>query len=721
MTWADLLADQPIDSPDNDLLDRAGFAKLLANAIVEGDHETAGVYAVCGDWGAGKTSLAKLIERELIDRANVGWFEPWMVGTSEALAREFFVTLTQAQADAPKQAGQRWRAEPLVRYGGLVLEAVAAAGTAIDKPTLVMIAAAKGVGLAASAAKAHAEDIQKRAKEPSLREAREKAVKELRKLKKPIVLVVDDIDRLDDEDIRTLFRVVKACADFPNVRYLLLFDRSQVTAALGNGGRDGQAFMEKIVTAAYDLPQATQDQSRRVLVQALEPVGDYEIDAKSRARIAQVANGVLLPGLGTVRAIKRFVVQAATLLRGVAPDRQLNVDIADFFALEYLRQQEPDIYAVLRASQDHTPGGIVALWSSSFKPEEVFNKALQDSMPHDDRRKSIIDEALSILGRDGQGVFAELGSTEEAIDRRFRSRFHKPIYFGYSAARTPLSVQDFQSLRISITKGDVKQWLSRLDDPDHRNDTALLLAIRTGDLTPLERAALLPAMFAWGERQSYIHQAPLRRGPMSWRAAVTAVCTSLLAQLAKDGKAIMSLFEAVRSVPALIGPAVVVHKEAGEHRRGGGGEWCPQESINALEGYFRNQLNETVFSGGIWELRSPSDAFDAWASYVSLEDYQRWRLSLRDDPKSLALYLEKIITTYVDEEGNIRIAKESDDPLLAAVEALPDGGLSDKGREGKLAYLNGVVRNDPRESLWTPVPPQELPPELSSVSREQTI
>ena len=64
---------------------------------------------------------------------------------------------------------------------------------------------------------------------------------ELRQLKKPVLVVIDDIDRLNIDEIRDIFRLVRLTGSFPNIVYLLAFDRARVEQALDEDrvkGRD---------------------------------------------------------------------------------------------------------------------------------------------------------------------------------------------------------------------------------------------------------------------------------------------------------------------------------------------------------------------------------------------------------------------------------------------------------------------------------------------------
>jgi pantothenate kinase len=60
-----VLADQPVANDRDDLLGYGDFADALAELIDHDDTATPLTIAISGPWGAGKTTLAKLVERRL--------------------------------------------------------------------------------------------------------------------------------------------------------------------------------------------------------------------------------------------------------------------------------------------------------------------------------------------------------------------------------------------------------------------------------------------------------------------------------------------------------------------------------------------------------------------------------------------------------------------------------------------------------------------------------
>ena len=78
--------------------------------------------------------------------------------------------------------------------------------------------------------------------EKGLPELKQELDKLLPDLVRRVVVFVDDIDRLERDVLRLLFRMIRLNADFPNVTYVLAFDRLVVERNLdevnGIRGRD---------------------------------------------------------------------------------------------------------------------------------------------------------------------------------------------------------------------------------------------------------------------------------------------------------------------------------------------------------------------------------------------------------------------------------------------------------------------------------------------------
>src|SRR5690606_29774728 len=85
----------------------------------------------------------------------------------------------------------------------------------------------------------------------SLDELRSRIDRMLDESKRRLVVLVDDIDRLDRDETHAIFKLVKLSASFKRTSYVLAFDDEVVAAALGErygegGVKGGREFLEKI-------------------------------------------------------------------------------------------------------------------------------------------------------------------------------------------------------------------------------------------------------------------------------------------------------------------------------------------------------------------------------------------------------------------------------------------------------------------------------------------
>ncbi|EAJ6135544.1 hypothetical protein CBI00_00045 [Campylobacter lari] len=86
-----------------------------------------------------------------------------------------------------------------------------------------------------------------------------------------IIIVIDDLDRLADTDIREIFQLVRSIADFKNTMYILAYDNEIVTTALDKIQKDkGERYIEKIVQVPIVLPKLNKANLTAIFMQKIE-------------------------------------------------------------------------------------------------------------------------------------------------------------------------------------------------------------------------------------------------------------------------------------------------------------------------------------------------------------------------------------------------------------------------------------------------------------------
>lgn len=322
-------SDNPINQADDDLLNRAGHARRLARQVLAFDLSEGLVVGVLGPWGSGKTSFVNLMRSEL---SAIGGpildFNPWMFSGAQQLVDSFFAEMASQLKLKP---GLAEIGKNLEDYGETVggLGWLPLVGTWIDRGRV----ATKVVGKVLQGRKQGAGAY------------RAKLASKLSGLKQPIVVIIDDVDRLTTPEIRDIFKLVRLTASFPNIIYIVSFDRIRVENALGEEGVPGRDYLEKILQLAVDLPRVPDNFINRLALGALEEALDnvaasVPFDSNSWP---DVFTEVIRPLMRNMRDVRRY----ASAVRVTALDLAGEIQLVDVLALDAIRLFLPDTFSAL--------------------------------------------------------------------------------------------------------------------------------------------------------------------------------------------------------------------------------------------------------------------------------------------------------------------------------------------------------------------------------------
>ena len=236
-----LQGDNPISDDGDDVFKRVSVADAFAKQVLALDASEGTTVGVFGPWGSGKTSLVNLA-RQRFERARVPVldFNPWLFSGAEQLVERFFAELS-AELNL---RDLRAVGKALEDYGGALSGKVGAT---------VKVA---GVRL--------------RRREGGTSGRRKTVASTLRKRDKPIVAVLDDIDRLSAPEVREVFKLLRLTASFPNIIYIVLCDRQRAEEALSEQGLPGRDYLEKIIQWSFDLPEVPRHLLAGQLTEAIE-------------------------------------------------------------------------------------------------------------------------------------------------------------------------------------------------------------------------------------------------------------------------------------------------------------------------------------------------------------------------------------------------------------------------------------------------------------------
>lgn len=325
-------ADNPVRQLSDDKLGRAHAAKSFASSVLELDASEGVVVGVLGAWGFGKTSFINLARPTFEqDAVPILDFNPWMFSGAEQLVQSFFSELS---AQLKLRPGLAEVGKGLEEYGEMFsgLAWIPMVGPWIERGQDL----AKLIG-----------NLLQRKKE-GVGSQRAKVDKTLRALNKPIVVVLDDIDRLNTSEIRDIFRLVRLTANFPNIIYVLAFDRKRVEDALTEEGIPGRAYLEKILQIGFDLPTVPEHVLNQQIFASIDATLDGIPNAGKFDANAwpDVFVEVIRPLISNMRDVRRY----AAAIRGTVRSLDGQIALVDVLALEAIRVFLPDVFQCFPAT-----------------------------------------------------------------------------------------------------------------------------------------------------------------------------------------------------------------------------------------------------------------------------------------------------------------------------------------------------------------------------------
>ncbi|MDP2949109.1 MAG: P-loop NTPase fold protein [Chloroflexota bacterium] len=334
------IADRPITTLEQDRLGRARFAEHIAAQILKYSDPACLVVALYGRWGSGKTSLLNLIEAQIREGAPVRGpapivlrFNPWHFAATDQLIAMFFRDVRIAlglrdRGKAGQQLGRLLETLAVVLSAGESLPGLASLG----RPSKIATLSAKG--------------LTQMMKDKTLEQLRAEIYKHMMKLEKRLVVMIDDLDRLEPDSMLLMLRLIRLSADMPNTTYVLAFDRGPVASALDKAypGIGGQAYLEKIAQVALDIPRATPQQLETLFLEGLQnAVGDTSWEEEEQDRWRELYLG----GLRRFILTPRDVIRCLNGIKLNFPMVRGEVNAIDFITLEVIRTFNPGLYAFI--------------------------------------------------------------------------------------------------------------------------------------------------------------------------------------------------------------------------------------------------------------------------------------------------------------------------------------------------------------------------------------
>ena len=292
---------------------------ILDKLIATNTQKHSYALGVTGSWGSGKTTFLEVLKSHVKGRAEIVIFNPWMCRTPEQVTLDFFASLRHQLSPnyiiskSIKDYARALNGISLTPFLGLSLNIHAVQGD-------------------------------------SLYVKKKKLSDQLAELLKPVIVFIDDLDRLEREEVFEVLRLIRNTADLSNLIYVVAYDKAYVRQVLEQKNiGNALAYLEKIFPVEVCLPMVEKD----LIWDVLHSDIDAQTDLKEFASLLfeHINNDkdreLILRILNTYRRAKRFA--RIYMLNTTYIKKELNLEIkrVDLFWLILLQVYDPKVYEVL--------------------------------------------------------------------------------------------------------------------------------------------------------------------------------------------------------------------------------------------------------------------------------------------------------------------------------------------------------------------------------------
>jgi KAP family P-loop domain len=353
--------DLPIEKEEEDVFSRVDYVNSIIRHITTNWSKECKIIGLNGAWGAGKTSVLNLLDEKLNLQHHffTQQYNPWRYSNEAVMIAELFRKIHEgAKSDESLGNSLKDLAENISKYQEIIILASTASLPLNPAVAFVLRIINSIAGF-----------FSKR-KSVSIEDIKDKINKILEKLVRPLIVFVDDVDRLDNNEIRQLFKILKLTADFNNLIYIVAFDDEVVSKILnesytGNSELSGgKEFLDKIINIPMRIPHLNNHQRHTFLINRLL---DFSRDFKISLFDDYEFNGRLKDCsymlLKTPRDVKR-VINSISFLRECLKNE---VSFNDLIILEILRLYAPDVFRQILKFQEY-----------------LFNKSLDQTLKFPD-------------------------------------------------------------------------------------------------------------------------------------------------------------------------------------------------------------------------------------------------------------------------------------------------------------------------------------------------
>lgn len=271
------------ESVDYDLLDRGIFINNLYNIITKCNPNKKFVIGLEGAWGSGKTTILNIVKKQ-INKNNpdiiiIDDFDPWSYNDKSSLFRGMFDIILS-------KAGFKYSTS---KSKNMVDNMYSALFSDDNKK------------------KIRALGIYNQDNFTEMNKIKSMINDYIKTNNKKLVFIIDNIDRIEKENITLIFKLVNNILDFENITYILAFDDEQLKKVMRDELNIDYDYLKKIVQLEVKVPKIDSNVINNVISKSIKNLLNlYGVKNEDLKEFDNIINQ-LSTFIHDIRDLKRFI------------------------------------------------------------------------------------------------------------------------------------------------------------------------------------------------------------------------------------------------------------------------------------------------------------------------------------------------------------------------------------------------------------------------------
>lgn len=409
-----LLEDKPIECMEEDSFDLEEEAEKIAKEISARSRAKTSSIAITAPWGGGKSSFLNLIRKQINeDEFEIVYFVPRDSKSVQTIQEDFFSMIACVLAKYDSRCSH-------------IMKDYMASLQLIDNRSIVE----------------RVLSIYRIWDKDSLKDTIKESFADL---KKRVLVIIDDFDRLSKEEILEVLKLIDGNAAFTNLIFLTAYDKEQVNRVLGDTYKTQDAcFIDKFFDVEFAIPFRPYIYIAKYIEETLcKQLCTSDGEWESIQQVITKRTSIFKEYIPTLRDAKHYINQVVLDFKSIRGE----VSVSDFLLLQLVKYRYPELYKGIFKQKYLETGGEFRLFGNNILYLKTDNGLEKENGNEVDKILSVLKLLFKKVDDNEEIAHYEIYDSDDNNDKNtYRRICERKSFYNYFAN------QIYSALRISEMK-----------------------------------------------------------------------------------------------------------------------------------------------------------------------------------------------------------------------------------------------------------------------------